>query len=260
MAARLTRCLAALVLAATALVAAESSAVDEVLRQAQVALDRDATDEAIALLADVESDDARVAVLLGLAHQRSGDPAAAAVAYRRALATGEERPDVAAALVACLVEGEDWEAAEAALAAHVDMGRCAVEMILVYGQAARRRGDLALARHVVDGGIVRFPRHAGLRRLLVGLAIAQEDYAIARRHLLALLAEAPDDATLWRWHLACAESDDERRRAAQAAVLAAPDDPELRRYCAELCSAAGHHAVALEHAQAALAAGGEDYR
>ncbi len=235
--------------------------ITNMLMQVQAQLDADDPAAGLALFGTAtENHHPDVQVMLGLCYDRLQQLDAAIDAYEHVLEHAPERHNVVFALLNCLVRAERWPAVVNACAAHLDTARCQEEALLLYADSLRRTADSALARHIAQHCLVRFPHNVSARRLLINLALEHGDPAVARQHIDTLLAVTPDDAVLWRYRVHCAADDTERRQLLQVAIVADPDNTELRLACAQATYEAGQTTQALAHVQILMETNSRVYR
>lgn len=151
-------------------------------------------------------------------------------------------------LAQCAAAREDWLTASRAAAAGIDPTLGDRGEVTFLAHAALRAQDWRLAGIASQQGILRFPDDATLRRIEVTVLQHAGRAEDVREAVLALLANNPGDAELWR-HLAWAaqetKRDDEALAALEAAVMLKPDDRALRRSLAESQLSRGLPHVAL---------------
>jgi tetratricopeptide (TPR) repeat protein len=129
----------------------------------------------------------------------------------------------------------DWRTASAEIGAALDWSGATSPELLFAAQCAIRGEDWRAGTVIVQQGIARFPAEKAFRRMELALLVRGGRADEARQALLALLADAPQDADLWQ-ELAWAEKELHRDGEAVAALEVAlhlkPEDPTLRRHLA----------------------------
>jgi hypothetical protein len=195
-------------------------------------------------------------LVLGHAHLRQAELAAAAEAYRRALAMDATMTEAGLGLAQVRVRQERWRDAAELLGKYLDVDACPADLLFLYAQTARALEDGRLARLLVETGIARFPSDGRFRRMDLALAVDEGDATAAARAASHLLAASPGEADLWR-HLAWARGETGeaagRIAALEAAVLADPSDLATRRALLAAELAEGNWPTVLARGRALLA-------
>ncbi len=182
----------------------------------------------------------------------------AATAFRTALGRA---PDLKAAhlgLARIAAEAEDWTTAAREGAAGLDLATADAVGFAFLAQVGLRSGDLRLASHAIQQGILRFPTDESLRDLDIALLASLDQPEELRAALRGRLSAKPANPDLWS-HLAQAADGTHRSEEALAARelawLADPANRERRRHLAEAQAAAGQVRPALVHWRALVATG-----
>lgn len=173
---------------------------------------------------------------------------AAEKSYRAALALDAKLREAHLGLAQCAAARDDWKTASREAAAGIDPSLGDRVEVTFLAHAALRAEDWRLAGIAAQQGILRFPDDATLRRIEVAVLQHAGRAEDVREAVLALLAQNPTDADLWR-HLAWAaqetKREDEALAALEAAVVLKPDDRALRRSLADTQLARGMPHAAL---------------
>ena len=228
-----------------------------VLEEAEAALSQSKPDQAIAALEAYQGpEDALHALMLGHAYADRGLGAKAEASYRRAAKLDVKLKAARLGLVRILVDRTAWREAATLLGETVDIETAPAGELALYARVAYELRDLRLASLILDRGVVRFPANQRLRRLDLAVLAERGDDKRAFQAAFAFLAKNPDDLKAWR-HLAAiaqdSEDEDLRLAALEAATLANPEDPRLRRSHAVAQLQAGHHIEALKSAEVMMA-------
>ena len=225
--------------------------------QADLRADRPAQAvERLRTLPDGVEDHALRHLLLGHAHVRQSAFDQAAAAYQQALAMDPAMTEAGLGLAQVRFRQERWRDAADLLGRYVSTDTCEADLLVLYAQAARELADAALARLLVDKGVLRFPGDARLRQLDLAVAVDEDDTEAVRRAVRYLLDREPTDADLWQrlaWVEARGQEDAGRLVALEAAVLCAPDNLEHRRALLAALLAAGNWPTVLARGRALLA-------
>ncbi|MBL7140854.1 MAG: tetratricopeptide repeat protein [Planctomycetes bacterium] len=234
-------------------------AMAELLSAAQADLRADRPAQAVErlrTLPDGVEDHALRHLLLGHAHVRQSAFDQAAAAYQQALAMDPAMTEAGLGLAQVRFRQERWRDAADLLGRYVSTDTCEADLLVLYAQAARELADAALARLLVDKGVLRFPGDARLRQLDLAVAVDEDDTEAVRRAVRYLLDREPTDADLWQrlaWVEARGQEDAGRLVALEAAVLCAPDNLEHRRALLAALLAAGNWPTVLARGRALLA-------
>lgn len=173
---------------------------------------------------------------------------AAEKSYRAALTLDAKLREAHLGLAQCAAARDDWKTASREAAAGIDPSLGDRVEVTFLAHAALRAEDWRLAGIAAQQGILRFPDDATLRRIEVAVLQHAGRAEDVREAVLALLAQNPADADLWR-HLAWAAQEtrreDEALAALEAAVVLKPDDRALRRSLADTQLARGMPHAAL---------------
>jgi len=253
----------AVLLVATVVRAAEPvklpPALAELLSAAQADLRADHPAEAVARLRTLPKDTADHALrhlLLGHAYARQSALEPAAAAYQQALAMDPGMSEAGLGLAQVRFRQERWRDAADLLGRYVDTATCDADLLVLYAQAARESADAALARLLVDKGVLRFPGDVRFRRLDLAVAVDEDDAEAVRRAVRHLLARDPTDADLWQrlaWVEARGQEDAGRLVALEAAALCEPENLEYRRALLAAELAAGNWPSVFARGRALLA-------
>lgn len=161
---------------------------------------------------------------------------AAEKSYREVLTLDATMREAHLGLAQCAAARDDWRTASREAAAGIDPSLGNRGEVTFLAHAALRAEDWRLAGIAAQQGILRFPDDATLRRIEVSVLQHAGRAEDVREAVLALIAQHPTDADLWR-HLAWAaqetKRDDEALAALEAAVVLKPDDRALRRSLAD---------------------------
>ena len=137
---------------------------------------------------------------------------------------------------------EDWKTASREVAAGCDPLSADSSLIEFQSQAALRAGDWRLATLAVQEGILRFQDDQALRRIEIAVLVHGKRIEDAHQAILALLAQNPQDAELWRdlsWAARESGHEEEALSALEAALAVTPGDQVLRRQLASAQLAGG---------------------
>jgi len=234
-------------------------ALAERLSAAQADLQADRPAEAIARLLTLPEgveDHALRHLLLGHAYLRQSALEQAASAYQKALAMDPGLTEAGLGLAQVRFRQERWREVADLLGRYVETDTCEADLLVLYAQAARALDDVALARMLVNKGVLRFPGDMQFRRLDLAVAVDEGDGRAIRRAVRHLLAHDPTDADLWQrlaWVEAGGQEDAGRLVALEAAVLCEPQNLEYLRALLAGELAAGNWPTVLARGRALLA-------
>ncbi len=206
----------------------------EAVQAAQVALAEGQPAQALQCLAGVSAEQAILPLLRGRAYQDLDQFGQAEAAYRQALEWDPELEAAGLALSQLLVQSDRSAEALPWCGRFIDPGSCSALALRWYAVAARQADDHLLAWRLAERGMLRFPENDALRRLLLAVLVDLQQTRQARVLAAGLLAEQVDDPELWRYQAILAQQDHglsrQRQRATvEAALLADPEDRDLRR-------------------------------
>ncbi len=188
-------------------------------------------------------------------HQDAQDPTAAARLLDSAHADFTATLGLDATLVQahlglaqCAAAREDWTTALRHAGQGIDPGTADRSQVTFLASLALKAGDWRVATLAAQHGILRFSDSPELRRLELAVLVHAGRGEDARQAVLALLAQAPGDAALWRhlaWSAQQTGRDEESVAALEAALALVPADRSLRRQVAEAQCGRGQPQAAL---------------
>ncbi|QBG48312.1 tetratricopeptide repeat protein [Verrucomicrobia bacterium S94] len=186
---------------------------------------------------------------LGQVYLAQGRPVDAEAALREAY---QRNPDsqFGLALAVCLVELEQSDEALQLFGRHIDLSSCDQAALESYLSLASQSGDPRLVQELIRWGLMRFPASRYIREMDIQQAVEAEDQAALVRATDAMLLQEPLEVKWWQSRAAGSENNGNLQMARlEAAVLADPEDMNVRRMHLSAQLAAGHFEEAVAQAK-----------
>lgn len=209
-------------LLAFALAAAHAADVGKASKYYEDALarfEKNDTDGAVLQLKNALQQDPRMLagyILLGKAHLKNADPAAAEDAFTKALHLGVSRAEVAIPMATALLQQSKFEALLERFPAELIAGPRRIEILILRSQAHRGMGDLKAAARALDEARTLDSRNVAALLAQADLLVKQERREEAAKRVDEAAALAPGEAKVWHLKAAIAHSSGDLQTALSA--------------------------------------------
>ncbi|MDZ8118147.1 hypothetical protein P9H32_05845 [Pontiella sp. NLcol2] len=226
-----------------------SPELGEMLEKVQVALDEEQWDEAVAALNTFAGEKNAVWYnALGQVYMAQDKWPEAEVALREAYKRNADQ-SFGLALAVCLMERNKNGEALQLFGKHIDFSNCDQGALESYLSLASQSGDTRLVQEITRWGLIRFPDSRYIREMDIRLAVEAEDDVALLRATEAMLIKEPLEIRWWQSRAAGSKDRSDLQLARlEAAVLADPENMEMRRMHLSAQLAAGHYGEALAQA------------
>ncbi|MDF7807400.1 hypothetical protein P4E94_08120 [Pontiellaceae bacterium B12219] len=241
---------AILIVPAFGTVPAVSPEMGKTLEAVQTAIQAEQWEEAVAVLNKFKG--ARNALwhnTLGQIYLAQGDPQQAEEPLRTAFkANQDERFGIT--LAVCLAELDKKQEALELFGRYLNLSTCDQNALESYLYLAVQVNDSRLVRELTRFGLMRFPGSPYLREMDVHQAVEDGEAADILRATDVMLVQEPSENRWWQTRASGSEDQSDLQRARlEAAVLANPDDLQLRRQHLLAQLSAGHRLEAMKQAE-----------